>query len=207
MATENLEKIGPQESFYLRPSADTVTAEWTPDSGSVHFNRVNDVVIQPTAPGVSDNYLDSNLVGIGTHTDELEIQTGTINRISSMKLWVYGETTALSVVSADVFLGGAYGGFQNIIPALSAAGWFSLTFSGSYTQTDLDALKIKIKNTTTGAGEAKVYAIYVEVIGYKYVTPCVIATDTTKVANTALKAQGWTVTTDGSNVPSSGLAI
>ena len=159
----------------LDPNADGSTLEWTPSTGTSHYAVVDDAARQPTDPGTSD-YLRSSHPGntTGTKTEELGFATATLasGALTEVKVWVRAYAGGIGASSAkldcQVYLGGAWQTAQNVFTGATSSAWFSVTFTGSWNQTDLDNLQVRllhVKTSTSGVypSTCDVYEVYVDV--------------------------------------------
>ena len=144
--------------------------QFSPDAGSVHFDRVNDAVTQPTAPSTASGWLVMSSGAPKTEILGMETIAG-VAAVSQIKVWVYSSFSQSGpTFLASVFVGGR---FENNISlgALPAAGWYSATFTGAWGQADLDALQVRF-SFTSGSPSGVLYAMYAEVT---YTMPAVAA--------------------------------
>ncbi len=152
---------------YLNPNGDGSSVNWTASGGSPYYPYVSKGVQNPTTPSTA-SYIGPDR-GV---TDEFLMETiSDVDEVTSISVWLYG-FSALGIFTSQpapyrfsLFLNGSWVdypiGFEDM-PTSSA--WVSQTFTGSWTQADIDALQVRIEATDdSGPGsQATVYAIYAE---------------------------------------------
>lgn len=144
----------------VRPNIDGATLDFVPDAGTVHFDRVNEVVTQPTAPSTASGYLSMGSGAAKVEILGMETIAG-VSAVSQIKVWVYSSFTADGpTFTASIFVGGVFVADVSFAAA-AAAGWYSATFSGSWTQADLDALQVRM-TFSSGSPVGTLYAMYAE---------------------------------------------
>ena len=205
MATENLTKGGSNSGdCALAILAEGDTKTWTPSTGTDHLALLKKGVVSPVVPDIT-SYVSAIVDG---KIDRFTVSNTILSAVTDITVWVYASATTDTKIQVNVFTGGTWGSYSDIVPTDSVAGWYSKTFSGSFAQSDLDALAVGLKNVRATSGTATIYAVYVVVTGSNVLDgTLIIATDDTKPTNAALKAQGWTVTATAANAPASGLAV
>jgi len=137
---------------YVDPNANGTTIEWSPSAGT-NYECVDDGVREPNAPDTSD-YVNT---GSGGDIDEYQMTTLTgADSITEIKVWAYVKGFGPDPFYMNIYVDGAWQTEQSVTISDSWA-WYSATFSGSWSQSDLDALQVRIKS---GAAEdcAAVYA-------------------------------------------------
>lgn len=155
---------------FVDPNGDGATLEWgVSPVGSSHYTAIDDGIRQP------DTAVDSELilsrVGI-PRTDEFHMTTiPGVTRVSQIKVWAYGKVGRVGLgeqeahVFGNIYVGGAWQVEQDFGFNSSSSSWKSVTFSGNWTQADLDALQVRLKK---GPGDedtitAIIQAMYAEI--------------------------------------------
>jgi len=153
----------------VRPNEDVVK-QWETSSGTTHYVLIDEPVTYPT-PGTSD-YIRSHVI---SYYDDIGFETvAAADNITKVKVWTYGEEGG-GGVSPKVNVN--MGGWQS---ALSlnlglGPGWTSNEFTGSWTLSDLNDLKVRylIYENIDPYPYAYVYTSYCE-ISHKNVAPAAI---------------------------------
>ncbi len=134
-------------SAFQDPSADSTPLQWTPSSGTTHFNLVNGGARQPTAPSLANKvtvtpghtWTDTYLLGTGIPTIG--------SNVASIVLWIYCSAPTVSTFTAAINQSGTFLTAQSLTNG--TATWQSLTFSpaGGFSQTDLNNLAVQLNGT------------------------------------------------------------
>ncbi len=150
------------DSVNLRPDGDQ-TAQWptlgTDDAscaGGTHCDQVDDNVTQPTGGNVT-NYVGTGTAGAGGEIEEYNMTTTTgVGEVTSIKFWMYSQTITLGstadTLSLTINIGGADQTPVDITPSSGVSTWQSATFNGSWTQADLNGLRLKFTRNMLGTG-------------------------------------------------------
>lgn len=148
-------------SIISRPMTPDSFAGWTETPVGSGFDRVDEVVTQPTAPSdtSSDKVDASGTFQYQTHTLQ-DVSLGVGENIIGYKIWIYGSTTGTLTVRG--YLGPRAD--MLVIPAGSSAGWYSATEMVSLTQAAYNGYTGGFMSGMTGSGTATVYASYIEVL-------------------------------------------
>lgn len=153
---------------YVDPNGDGSTLEWSPIGGGSHYVEVDDGTRSPTAPDTA-NYISAAGTGNGTRTDELHCGTiASVSSVSSVKIYIYASTAGSGAGGASLKCNINMGGWQTeqtVFSGSQSAGWFSVTFNGTWTQSDLDGLQIRLAHVRTLGlvAACTVYAVYGEI--------------------------------------------
>ena len=134
-------------TVFLDPNGDGSPLTLSPSPSATHYiNISHPSERQPTAPAASaanfenafacssptdtvDEYLMETISGVGTVTD--------------VKIWTWFSSTGGDCfASVNIYMAGAYVGQVNLTGYTNA--WTGTNFSGSWTQSDLDNMKVKI---------------------------------------------------------------
>ncbi|MFH2068282.1 MAG: type II secretion system protein [Candidatus Omnitrophota bacterium] len=153
--TANFDVAGPQTG-YVDPngSVQYQMSQW-PDNPpwTTNYMRVDDGIRQPTEPDITDYLFNGG-------TDIFDMTTFTVDSISNIKVWVYsikGGPMPEQTVTLSIFVDGDWVNGTAISPTDTKA-WYSSSFDGTWTQEDLDALRVKVNS-----GMPYIYAVYAEV--------------------------------------------
>lgn len=150
-------------SYLLRPNGDTAKVDWTEDPVGPAFSTQNDAVTQPTAPTTGSNRITSATAG---HICQLDVGTAVLvpgERVTQVRMWAYATTPVGGTINiVGAISGGGDLGSSFTIPSNSAFGWFSQTYNGTLTQTQVDALQVKAQNVASVA-TSEIDAMYLEV--------------------------------------------
>lgn len=161
-----------QKVAFLEPDGDDSVA-WTTSSGTAHWSLIDKNVIQPDAVTTTDYIQASGDGPAGAITDDFTTETvASVDSASRITVWVNAAKTGgtgTAELRANIFTGGSWGTIQVIKSDTTfSQGWFSATFTGSYTQSDIDALKIRVQweaeTSPTNDQTVQVYQMYAEVI-------------------------------------------
>ena len=148
----------------LRPNAD-IAGDMTLTGSATYFGALDDAVTQPTAPGTGTDYCSHGTAGRFAHVGCQTFTKG-LDVVSQVTLWIYLET---GKKRGCLFRINSTAGTlqEGSVGADTAAGWQSITYTGTLEQADIDALAIYAEVTATapggGAGTVAVYAAYLEV--------------------------------------------
>lgn len=149
---------------YVDPNGD-VSKQWELPASGTHFDDIDDGVRQPTAPGTSTYIAET--------TEEAEVQKDVFNmtslagvsEVTQIKVWAYGHADGAASPSCKTRI--KIGGVWKTLTNLNFTGsntWKSATFTGSWTQAQLDALQVELEADLDGdMGEVYVYEMYCEV--------------------------------------------
>ena len=144
---------------YVDPSGDD-TQVWNAPTATPVYTEIDDGIRQPTAPNTADYDRDA---GATEKIDIFDMDTITnVDEVTQVKLWAYGKIGGLDPAEChgDVYLNGSWTSLTDFVFTTSYA-WKSITYNGSWTQADLDALQVKLRKINTGFAE--VAAVYCEV--------------------------------------------
>jgi len=163
-----------KDTGYVDPNGDVATG-WTPNPAGTHYTCIDDGTRQPSTPNTSDllNGTSNNAI------DTFNMTTlSSASSVTNVTIWGYGTVS-------DSGVGNAVHGYTNLTGATTptnfsftnTASWKSISFSGTWTQANLDGLQVSIKNIfPVPLTSAHIYALY-----------CVITyTSSTTTANNAL---------------------
>lgn len=146
---------------YVDPNGD-IQKQWA-STGAANYTEIDDGTRQPTAAGTGD------YVSATTGQDDIYDMTtiSGVDTVTSVKLWLYGRSqTSNNYVALYVYMGGTWSTLQNV--AFSSGGygswsWESATFDGNWTQADLNALQVRMKDAYGAGPWIQVAELYGEV--------------------------------------------
>ena len=164
----------------LVPNAD-VSASWTPtgSGGSTCAATHCDLVDESyTAPDVA-NYVTAPATALN---EEFGMSTFTfpagVTTINSLKVRIYADAVTVLKGADTITLSlsiNSYASPVTITPTAGSYGWSEAIFSGSWTQTQIDGMQVRMGRTITGSGSAtdtiRVATVYTEAT---YVTPMLV---------------------------------
>lgn len=157
--------LDPETTGYSDPDGDLTPLEWT-STGASHYTEIDETTIQPNLPNTLD-YISYSTEEEGPvyyyDTFGMSNLTG-IDSVSNITIWVYGYTSDNDAgIGADLNIGGSWQGFKPFTHIFGGGtGWWSVSYSGTWTQTQLNAMQVKLR-ATLYADEVRVYAMYAEV--------------------------------------------
>ena len=158
---QNNNPSGGGTSPYVDPNGDAATSGWVPTPSGTHFTTINDAIRQPTVPDTTD-YISAGDVG---GQDDFNMTTFTAATVTQIKVWVYGESPAAQAVfQGNIYVSGAWqapGTFTVGTPG--SPSWGSITYTGSWNQTDLDNLQVRLIRSGINVKLTKCFAMYVEI--------------------------------------------
>ena len=147
---------------YTDPNGDVATSGWTPTPAGTHYTTIDEATRQPTVPDTAD-YISA---ADGGGQDDFNMTTFTAATVTQIKVWVYGENPgAQAQFQGNIYVAGAWqtaGTFSVGTPAGSPS-WGSITYDGSWTQADLDNLKVRLIRSGINMTATKCFAMYAEV--------------------------------------------
>ncbi len=150
---------------YVNPNGDGSTTQWTASGSAPYYPYVSKGVQSPTAPSTS-TYIGPDKGVI----DEFSMETiSSVASVSDVTVWYYGSSGSFlgsfCPIRISVFLAGAWIDFPSgYVDMTGSNQWASQGFSGTWTQSDLDSLQIRIDADNSGPGaSATIYAIYAEI--------------------------------------------
>lgn len=143
---------------YLDPNSDA-KSEWTEAPVGPAWSALDDGTRQPSTPDTSDN-INTPTTGQLSRQDLTTFTLASGEVVTQVKGWFYCETGATG--SMVVSFQGPITTISLTVAAGSSAAWRSITYTGSLTQANLDALQLQAQSVTTGATR-KVHAMYAEV--------------------------------------------
>lgn len=148
---------------YVDPDGDGSTVTWDCAGPSCpttyNYVQVNDSVRQPSAPDTTEY-----LTGLSDDIDEYDMETiSGVESVSQIMVWVYGKSDQEwddYDLELNIYVDGSWQTAENVNLTTSYQ-WLNATFTGSWDQTDLDNLQVRVQYT--GPWEASVAAVYAEI--------------------------------------------
>jgi len=157
----NFDVAGPQVG-YVNPNADVGTPEWSMIAAP-HWNKINKVTLQPDLP---DTGTDISDLTTATHIDVFDMTTiASVAEVTNVKIWVYGLKNSWNAdfIQGSVYMGGEWKSTSSFGFVRYTPSWQSLSFDGTWTQSDLDAMQVKLISTGSNGMDNHIYSMYVEV--------------------------------------------
>ena len=170
--------------IYLDPNGDSTPLQWHPSAAADHYTLIDDGTRQNEgAPNMTD-YIDD--YDVANKVDVFDMGTDTVETVSEIKVWVYGHVSDYYGVgnpSNEKIVGSIYvdATWQSdvLFDLTDSDAWKSVTFTGTWDQTDLNSLQVRLKSTYCDSGaEEFIYAMYAEVT-YTGSSPNVSLVDST----------------------------
>ena len=128
----------------------TVTCAGGPNCGEVD---------EGTTPNTT-NYVQTGTGGSSSITDTYGLTAiSNVTSASQIVLNVYAQSStnanggALDGLNINLIVNGTAQTATSVTPVYSSWGWFTATFSGSWTQTQVNSLEVSISNTINGSGK------------------------------------------------------
>lgn len=151
----------------LRPNADVVNA-WSKSSGTTSWGALDDAVTDPTDASTSG---DGVRIFSSTAGQESEVAVATFtlgtDTVSAVRAKVFAGGGAKRGIDIRLLHGATQLGNTLSLGASAADAWYTITYTGSLTQAQIDDLRIEFVCVSTagggGASAADVFAAYVEV--------------------------------------------
>jgi hypothetical protein len=157
----------------IEPNGD-VSTPWS--TGTPHWSKLNDGVTQPTAGDGTYIRADEN--------DDLEVEEFDMedvdigsDTVSQVVIWIYARSSSKSYdFDVDIYWSGAWEGYQTVdVTVNNTWAWFSVTFTVSGGDADVDAMKVRIRSDSDigKSGYTDVDAMYAVVThAASTVVPC-----------------------------------
>ena len=146
------------------PNGDGATSDWTeagsPGGGS-SYQFVDNGVRQPSTDSIDTDYLTSQT---NAQVEIHSMGTFTASAITQVKVWIRCKKQAGDGenVNVSVYMGGGWEADQALDPTTSWS-WRSLTYSGSWNQSDLNALEVRFTMVRPTGGSAEISEHYAEI--------------------------------------------
>lgn len=141
------------------PDGDISNGGWAPNPWGTGacWDNIDDGIRSPDAGDTSD------LVGCNQNNKSFVLSMTTIldfGNVSNVTVWVYGYSfNPVNDAVIDIFMGDEWIGAQN--PTLpNPVDWKSVSFDGSWTQTDLDNMQISATSINSTGSTLEIYSLY-----------------------------------------------
>jgi hypothetical protein len=133
------------------PTGDGATLEWTPSTAGAHYVLIDDNA------GTSDYISVANTSG-PTKIDIQTYTTFTVGSVSQIMLSIYGKLNNADgqTPTAGIYMAGGW--TDQGLPFTDTAAWYYLTFTGTWTQADLNAMQSRVSRVI-GTRTATIYSI------------------------------------------------
>jgi len=137
----------------------TNTGEWQYTGSSTHHENVDDAIRQPTNPNLDDNnnYADGDQSDI----EDYSFTSLTVTEVTSVRIWYMGGNAYAHMPEVRIYMGG----WTAQQTADLAGVWRSLIFNGTWSQEDLNGLRVEWQapSTIDKFEVGFLYAVYAEV--------------------------------------------
>jgi len=135
---------------YLDPN-ENVNAVWTTNS----YTFIDDGIRQPTAPntGTDETIIAYDADDYEKQSYSMSNLSGSYSEITEIKVWLYAHSN--HSVGLDLNVSITVGGVEEtaiLISPYTTYIWYSVTFSGSWTQAEADALIINFETVAVAKG-------------------------------------------------------
>jgi hypothetical protein len=147
---------------YLDLDSD-VSVEHVPSTGTSNYSLISGKARQPSSPASGTYITGADILGIPVDEYTVDNTIDNIDTATQVKVWLNAlDTASHYLTSIDIYINGSWVGYQTQDTPVD---WTFFTFSGTYTQADIDNLKIRLKSDPDGSGDSAdcvYYALYVE---------------------------------------------
>ena len=156
-------------SYVLRPDV-TGTNSWAINLPALNVaDALDDAVTQPTAPSTTGDSVSTNTANAVCESNVGGFTLAAGEVVESVTLWIYCSTGAKRAIDFDIYTVGPTKLTTTVrVDAALGNGWRSVTYTGSLTQAQLDALYLRMLCASTagggGAGTVTAYAAYMVVV-------------------------------------------
>lgn len=152
----------PATTGYVDLSGDNALSWQTAVPSGAHYTTLDDGTRQPAVPNTTDYITD---MGPPSRNDDFNVDMSTLaaDSVNSVKLWAYAKNEAPVPLNVNIYIAGAWQTADTSNTLTSSYAWYSATWTGTWTQADLDALRIRVMKTGGGTITETVAAIYAEV--------------------------------------------
>ena len=150
----------------LVPNGDFGTQGWiaTGTGGSTCTGAQCDLVDENFSTPDTANYISTGTAGAGGEIDEFTMDTfifpNGVTEVTSIAANIYAQSATnanggtLDTVSVSLFINGAYLTAVNVTPAFNTWGWLTATFTGTWTQAQIDDMRLRVVHNVVGGGNA-----------------------------------------------------
>lgn len=148
----------------LVPNSDVGTEGWTANGtgGGTCTGAQCDLIDENFSTPDITNYISVPASGSGGETDQFGIAGFTfptgVTSATSVTANIYDNSTTnanggtMDTISVSLYLGGVYQTAVTVTPAYNSWGWQSVTFTGTWTQTDINSMKLEVIRNVVGSG-------------------------------------------------------
>jgi hypothetical protein len=136
---------------FIDPNGDGASHTFIPNTGPLHYPEIDDGWRSPSVPDLTNFiYDDSDSVSL----DIYDMTSLTVTSVSNVTIWAFGESgfgINTDNTTGSIYMGGSWTTPLNFNFPLSTlytgveAEWRSISFSGTWTQANLDAIQVKIQ--------------------------------------------------------------
>ena len=144
---------------YVDPNGD-IAKGWDHPASGAHYTKVDDGIRQPTQPGTATKIACDESDGA---VDTFAMETiPDVAEVTQVKVWVNGKHAGGgSDASVNIYIGGWK--TAGDLGFTGSQSWKSRIFNGSWTQAQLDGLRVKLTSSVEEEGEITVYEVYAEI--------------------------------------------
>jgi len=150
------------DTGYIDPNGDRDKGTYV-SSGTDYFAAIDDGIRQPTAGGAADYVYGMKFPPPPTPgVDIFNMTTLTgVASVTNVTVWIYGIKPLLDTLPQTcIYMGGTWTTLTNIpINADGPYAWASVSFDGTWTQTDLDNCQVEVKINSSNCYVASMYAV------------------------------------------------
>jgi len=156
-------QIAADQTGNIVPESPDITADWTPSSGTTHWNLIDEGTTPDTADFIyagaskTDRFNMTTIAGVGT--------------VTQIQVYLYAYSTKLQVVTVTLYWTGGNSSGQTVSPPLTSYNWVNTTFTSlSLSGTQLDSLSIGIVTGASGGRTTYVATLYA-IVTYSAAAP------------------------------------
>ncbi len=155
---------------YADPNGDSEPLEWVEIPDGDHYPTIDDGTREPDTPDTDDYIYSAN----NTTQDTFDMETVDLGDVpaTSIKIWVYGYGeygTSPHIfqhsATGNIYIDGSWQTAKEFDMS-NTTQWYSVEFTGTFTQADVDALEVQFTKTQTAGsigGATYIYAAYAEI--------------------------------------------
>ncbi|PIP21803.1 MAG: hypothetical protein COX39_00925, partial [Candidatus Nealsonbacteria bacterium CG23_combo_of_CG06-09_8_20_14_all_40_13] len=171
---------------YVDPNGDNAVAWDTPVPAGTHYTTVDDGTRQPAEPNTAD-YISHS--GAPATDDDFDMATiAGADSVTSIKIWAYAKHELATFLNLNIYVDGAWQTQNSDNTLTGTYAWYSATWTGTWDQTDLDNLLVRVRKTGMASTET-VAAMYAEIT---YTTGSIPTAPTTLYSNNDTAQTGQT---------------
>ena len=144
---------------YLDPNGDSSTA-WDVENGPANYDDINDETRPPTAPDTTQYANRVELYTAATGDDVYEMEAAPSGATTtSIVVYAYGYVWPGAAISVDLYIAGSWEGAVALGYTDYVAAWKSATFSGSWSEAQVNAMQVKLSKTAGASTYTRVYEL------------------------------------------------